>query len=106
MIVALADQPFIQAQRVDDLISVFRSDPGLDYAASGNEGDAMPPVLFSRSLFTELERLDGDKGARGIFQSPDYRGIVLNQESQNYFMDADTTEDFDRLVGQWQNRNN
>ncbi len=101
VIVALADQPFVNAGLVNRLIDTFKNTPGLDYVASTYEGSAMPPALFSKALFPVLQGLDGDRGAAGILRSPDYKGVVLGTDSAHYFMDADTREDFGQIVGQW-----
>ncbi len=101
VLVTLADQPFIRAESVKRLIDAFRKQPDLDYAASGNNGAGMPPVLFSKTMVPVLERLEGDRGARGIFESPDYRGITIDVESPEYFMDADTEQDFQHIQNHW-----
>lgn len=101
VVVALADQPFITTALVNRLIETFRQDPGLDYVSSANEGLAMPPALFSRSMFSVLQGIDGDKGAAGILRSPDYKGVIFEAESTHYFMDADTQGDFGEIRKQW-----
>lgn len=101
VVVALADQPFITAALVNRLIATYERNPGLDYVASASEGLAMPPALFSRAMFTALERLDGDKGAAGILRSPDYKGMVLEADSAHCFMDADTQADFGEIRREW-----
>lgn len=101
VIVALADQPFITAGLVNRLIENFEQAPELDYVASAHEGTAMPPALFSKTLFPVLQGLDGDRGAAGILRSPDYKGVVLEADSAHYFMDADTHEDFGEIVDRW-----
>ncbi|CAH1057212.1 hypothetical protein PAECIP111894_03370 [Paenibacillus pseudetheri] len=40
--------------------------------ASVSNGSAMPPALFSKTLFPALQGLDGDRGAAAILRSPDY----------------------------------
>jgi molybdenum cofactor cytidylyltransferase len=101
VIVALADQPFVTAGLVNQLIETYENSPGLDYVASTHQGAGMPPALFSRALFPALQGLDGDRGAAGILRSTDYKGVVIESESPHYFMDADTREDFSEIVNQW-----
>ncbi|WP_339316824.1 NTP transferase domain-containing protein [Paenibacillus sp. FSL R10-2734] len=105
VVVALADQPFITTALVNRLIQTFEQSPGMDYVASVSNGSAMPPALFSKTLFPALQGLDGDRGAAGILRSPDYKGIVLESASAHYFMDADTKEDFGEIQEQWMLRN-
>ncbi|QWU17529.1 molybdenum cofactor cytidylyltransferase [Paenibacillus sophorae] len=101
VVVALADQPFITAGLIGRLIETFRSSPTLDYVASKGNGTVMPPALFSKSLFPALQQLDGDRGAAGIFRSPDYKGAVIEGESPLFFMDADTEGDFREVHREW-----
>ncbi|WP_052410115.1 NTP transferase domain-containing protein [Paenibacillus durus] len=101
VVVALADQPFITAGLVGRLIETFRCSPALDYVASNGNGTVMPPALFSKTLFPALQQLDGDRGAAGIFRSPDYKGAVIEGESPLFFMDADTEGDFIEVRREW-----
>ena len=54
------------------------------------------PVLFDRSTFADFSRLEGDAGARQIFNlfPLDY----LPWHDQNLLMDVDTPDDYDRLT--------
>ncbi|MCI3923719.1 NTP transferase domain-containing protein [Paenibacillus sp. TRM 82003] len=104
VLVALADQPFIRSGELRRLVQCTRERPELQFAASGNDGSPMPPCVFSKSLFPELERLDGDRGARNIFESKDYKGVVLEVESPNYFADADTASEFEEVRRLWRER--
>jgi len=101
VLVALADQPFIRAEDVRRLVEAMEREPGLHYAASGNGGAAMPPSLFSKAAFPALERLDGDQGARTIFGSSEFKGVVLDMERPGFFADADTEADFLDVKNQW-----
>ncbi|GGF99827.1 nucleotidyltransferase family protein [Paenibacillus abyssi] len=92
LLVAQADQPLIQADSIERMISVLREHPELDFAASGNDGSPMPPALFNKTLFPVLERLDGDKGAKEIFESSDYRGVVLEWGSKGGFRKEEAAE--------------
>ncbi|XEC93525.1 nucleotidyltransferase family protein [Paenibacillus tarimensis] len=104
LLVALADQPFVRTEPIEQMISAMREHPELDYAASGNSGKAMPPALFARSMFPVLESLNGDKGAREIFRCPDYRGVVFEPEDSDYFIDADTLEDFEQVKNKYERK--
>jgi len=101
VLVALADQPFVRAEEVRRLIEAMEQNPELQYAASGNDGFPMPPSLFARSLFPALGRLDGDRGARDIFETPDYKGVVIEMERPEFFADADTEIDYESLKTSW-----
>ncbi len=101
VVVALADQPFITASMVNRLTDTYKRNPELDYVSSANDGLAMPPALFSRSMFTALQGLDGDKGAAALLRNEDYRGMILEAESGRSFLDADTPADFGEISRQW-----
>lgn len=101
VIVALADQPFIRAGELRRLIACLRERPELQYAASGNGGSPMPPCVFAKSLFPALERLEGDRGARSIFDATEYKGVVLDVDAPHYFADADTEGQFEAMRELW-----
>ncbi|TLS52731.1 nucleotidyltransferase family protein [Paenibacillus antri] len=101
VLVALADQPFIRASEVRRLVAALEREPGLHYAASGNRGEAMPPSLFSKAAFPALEQLDGDRGAKRIFDSPEFKGVVLEMRDPDYFLDTDTEADFLKTQSRW-----
>ncbi len=101
VVVALADQPFISRHMVNRLIDTYKRSPELDYVASANEGVAMPPALFSRSMFTALQELNGDQGAAILLRSGEYKGTVLEADSARSFMDADTFTEFRAISREW-----
>ena len=105
VLVALADQPFVGAAEVMRLIEAMERNPELQYAASGSGGFAMPPSLFARSLFPALGKLDGDRGARSIFESPNTKGVVLEMERPDFFLDVDTETEYEALKKSWQATN-
>ncbi|MBM7563306.1 nucleotidyltransferase family protein [Paenibacillus sacheonensis] len=101
VLITLADQPFISVMQLQRLIAVYKEDPMVDFVASGNGKISAPPVIFSKSLFSRLCQLEGDAGARGILQSPDYRGKVVRYASEWSFVDVDTKEQLDKARLIW-----
>lgn len=101
VLIALADQPFISTSLLQRLVSVYQEDPTVDYVASGYGDIAAPPVIFSKALFPRLCRLEGDTGARGMLQSPDYRGRVVRYAAEWSFVDVDTREQLDKARLIW-----
>ncbi|WP_248925146.1 nucleotidyltransferase family protein [Paenibacillus hamazuiensis] len=100
VLIMLADQPLVTAAWIDALIAAFAEDPGLDFVASSREGKPMPPVLFSARLLDELQRLEGDAGARRLLASPKYRGICVPRSASD-FTDVDTPADWETFLALW-----
>jgi CTP:molybdopterin cytidylyltransferase MocA len=91
---------------INRLIEAYRSDPALDYVASGSVGgvEKEPPALFSSSLFPDIAGLEGDVGARMIMASSNYNGRVIREDAGFRFCDADTLEDVEvltRIANTW-----
>lgn len=63
VVVLLADQPFVTAAVIDEVVA-----RGLaaGVAATRSRGAVGPPAYFSRALFAELAALEGDRGARAV----------------------------------------
>ena len=64
VLLALGDQPGVDAARVKALLAAWTPDVRLVVPVHGDR--ASHPVLFARSLFSELRDLRGDVGAREI----------------------------------------
>jgi len=90
------DQPHLDVDLIDDLIGLFETTGG-PIVVPTFEGTRGAPVLFARSLFSELERLEGDAGGRQLF-SLHADGIVeLPLADAAPLQDVDTPEDRERL---------
>jgi molybdenum cofactor cytidylyltransferase len=66
--ITLCDQPWITADHIDLFAAEFRRS-GTSIIAAEYGGTLGVPALFSRELFAELLRLDGDKGARDLIRN-------------------------------------
>jgi molybdenum cofactor cytidylyltransferase len=87
----LCDQPQVTSAHLRDLIQAWRSS-GHPIAASGYEGVAGVPALFSRSCFADLMSLDPRSGAKQLLQArPQAVAVVPFDEAAN---DIDTPEDY------------
>jgi molybdenum cofactor cytidylyltransferase len=91
-VVWLADQPFVTAAMARALIGAWRSEPRLDYVASGNGAVLTPPVLLAASTFPHIARLEGDLGAKRLLERPGFFGRVLPAEEPERLMDVDTPD--------------
>jgi molybdenum cofactor cytidylyltransferase len=99
-IVALGDQPDLEAATVARLVAAFHAGAPLavpvhaDPAARGGERVGHP-VLFGRALFAELGTLEGDTGARQVVErhwasAARVAGVPLR--------DVDTEADYAALI--------
>lgn len=101
VMVTLADQPFLSAALVNRLIEYWASQTGLDYAAAsfkeagGNGRVLMPPAILKSTMFEELLRLEGDEGARKLFQMSRFKGGSVEPFGRMCLFDVDTPEDAD-----------
>jgi molybdenum cofactor cytidylyltransferase len=68
VLVCLADMPFVSVHHLRNLLAGF--DPeSTPVVASESKRVPMPPALFARSLFGQLQQLKGDTGARALLRS-------------------------------------
>lgn len=101
--VVLADQPFVDEEHLNRLLGCYRSQPGLDFAASAKEaGDGtsvlMPPVVLSRAMFEAVRELEGDAGARKLLALPRFKGSSLAPGANDILFDVDDPADLERAV--------
>lgn len=100
VMVMLADQPFITVKMINQLIHVFRNNHDYNYVASSFQGIIRPPILFSAPFFSQIQKLQGDEGARRLL-----RHTSTNQEKiipfhdEKMFLDVDTMEDYKSVLG-------
>lgn len=90
------DQPHLDVDLIDDLIGLFETTGG-PIVVPTFEGTRGAPVLFARSLFPELDRLEGDAGGRQLFPLHDDGIVELPLADSTPLQDVDTPEDRRRL---------
>ena len=89
VLISLCDQPLVDAEMLNRFGQKFAT-TNADVIAAAYNGITGVPALFSRELFGELSRLDGDKGARDLIRSrPDIKTIDLPEAA----FDIDTPDD-------------
>lgn len=91
VLILLADQPFIRSAQLQEMIDLFyaQSPPILVAAYAERIG---VPALFERALFPVLKALQGDKGARQVFQQ--WKDTLLRYPLPEAEIDIDTPEDY------------
>ena len=95
VLIALADQPLIDATYLNTLIGSFKMGKKQIVASNyGNEKLGVP-ALFDSCYFEELSELNQDKGAKKVIENHLYNVLALN--AKHLISDIDTKEDYERL---------
>ena len=94
LMILLADMPEIEADDLVRLIAAFEAGPDRVVRAAAEDGTAGHPVVFPQRLFTALERISGDIGARGVLEGEDVTKVRL--PGQRALTDLDTPEEWAR----------
>ncbi len=94
IVITLCDQPYVTSHHIRSLID--RSQVSNSPIVAAKYGETIGvPALFSRSLFDELMRSTGDKGARQMIRN--HRNVEII-EIQAAVTDIDTLEDAKALL--------
>ncbi len=88
-IILLADQPLVSGDDLRALISQHQKQDDCIIAASAN-GTLMPPCLFPRLYFSELQTLRDQTGARAVLQR--HGDSIVTVPMPNAAVDIDTKE--------------
>ncbi|MEJ2641301.1 MAG: nucleotidyltransferase family protein, partial [Desulfosarcinaceae bacterium] len=93
----LGDQPLITAGLIDTLINAHRrQDAAITWPVyNGQRGN---PVIVAARLFSEVERLRGDTGARALFGAHGTEILRVAVEDPAVLIDVDRPEDYARLI--------
>jgi molybdenum cofactor cytidylyltransferase len=94
-VLMLCDQPHVNAHVISGLVAAHRAN-GSAVVASTYGGSFGVPALFSRTLFTELTRLQGKSGAKEVIRRHAQDAHFL--PFRNGEVDVDTPDDFSRLI--------
>lgn len=101
VVVLLADQPFITSEMINRLVDEFKISQKGSYVSFSHEGMIKPPVLFAKSFFPMLFELTGDQGARTVIREEmREQGKQIEINSDLYFFDIDTEEEYQLLMQQ------
>lgn len=94
ILILLSDQPFVTKEKIQELIKV-QLDTSKPASFSEYAGDIGVPAIFSRQLFSDLQKLKGDQGAKKLLHNKNFRYGKVKFESGNF--DVDTTADVELL---------
>ena len=92
-VVLLADMPDVTASHVNTLIAAYVADPNADAWVPTWRGRRGNPVLLTRRLFADVTAVGGDKGARAVFDRPDFVVRRVEMSDDAILRDVDTPED-------------
>jgi molybdenum cofactor cytidylyltransferase len=97
-IIGVADQPHLDGEVIRKLITLYRrSRPRLVVPRyAGSRGN---PVIFDRSLFSELLEAEGDVGGRHVIERHVDEIAWLDVPDGHIGGDIDTQGDYQRLLG-------
>jgi molybdenum cofactor cytidylyltransferase len=94
VIVMLCDQPGVSPELLDSLVVAYQNSGQTLVACEYNDILGVP-ALFGRELFTELNGLTGDEGARRIIKA--YSGPIARVPFPEGQFDIDTAADLEAL---------
>jgi molybdenum cofactor cytidylyltransferase len=97
-LVMLGDQPLVGSRTVSMLLRAWRQEGARPAVAAtyGHRDGWLPPVLLDRSLWPELMSLEGDTGARPLFE--DRPELLDTVPAAGRPDDVDTPDDYARIV--------
>ncbi len=95
-VVLLADMPFLLPDTIRQLVKTWekhrQNEPIVMPEIDGKIGH---PVLFPQIYFAEIERLEGDRGARPVIEDHEQKVITVVVEDRGILQDIDRPEDID-----------
>ncbi|MGH7825436.1 MAG: nucleotidyltransferase family protein [Candidatus Binatia bacterium] len=97
ILVHLVDHPYLSASLVDLMIDRFRESKKL-IVIPRYRGRGGHPVIFSRSLFTELSATPLDQGAKALVRAYRAETLQIDTEDEGVVVDIDTPEEYRKYV--------
>ena len=92
--VLLADMPTVQTATLNGLIDTFKQTKA-DIVCTKYPQLQAVPAIFRKNIFGRLTRLDGEVGAKQLFQLPDI--TVASYAIESAYEDIDTPETYQQL---------
>ncbi len=94
----LGDQPMISVHIIDSIVYAYKNNP-VSLVIPVCKNKRGNPVLIDRTIFPRLMQLQGDTGARILFD--EYANFLLELEfqDQSILIDIDTWEDYQKCIG-------
>ncbi len=96
-VVALGDQPLISVRTIDQLVHKYLETGG-PIVAPFFQRRRGNPVLFDKSLFSELRNIHGDTGAKASLERHADKVVKVQVDDIGVLFDIDTQDDYGRLL--------
>lgn len=97
-LIMLGDMPFISPQLIGGLSETQAANPNARIVMPSCNGRRGKPVLRHRSLFSELQAIEGDIGARDLFARYEQNLVELPTADKAVLTDIDTAEELARYA--------
>jgi molybdenum cofactor cytidylyltransferase len=94
-----ADQPYLSCAVLERILHAYYGSTKAIVVPT-YQGRSGSPVLFDRSLFSELATLHGDVGGREVIAGSANQVLQVEMESGQAFLDIDTLADYERFLQQ------
>jgi len=92
--IVLGDMPLIKRETISEVMNVWAEAPPNAIAAPTFNGRRGHPVIFSSGYFTELEKLDGDRGAGAVISKYNDALVAVPVDDPGICVDFDNAADF------------
>ncbi|MEE9301525.1 MAG: nucleotidyltransferase family protein [Alphaproteobacteria bacterium] len=93
VLIALGDMPKVTSAHVTRLVAAFAPDQGRAIGVPTYRGRRGNPVLWAKAFFGEMERLTGDRGARGLIEKHRDQVYEIAMGDAGVLLDIDTPDD-------------
>lgn len=100
LLIMLADQPLIDASLLQSLVSLHL-DKGCIITACQYEDTIGVPAVFSPSIYSDLQKMQGDKGAKALMMKCKASHELALLFTPNAGVDLDTQEDVSDFLNQY-----
>ncbi len=94
LLLVLADQPLVRERHLQAVVDAWSGDDD-EIVASSYDGTRGPPALLPRACFANLAALDGDRGARHLFDDERFRVTTVVCEAAA--LDVDVPDDLKQI---------
>jgi len=95
VLIALVDQPLIPIRHFKEMLDAYKEGVQQIIASTSSEGWLGVPALFDKCYFSELQNLQGEKGAKTLIQQ--YPNRIKAVECNEIIKDIDTLESYQDL---------
>lgn len=97
VLIMLADQPKVDSNYIDKLISLYQKQQQAIIASAYGEVNGVP-ALFPKKYFGILSNLKGDKGAKKLLNESLIEVLSYTPKSAEILIDIDSPEDYQDLI--------